>query len=112
MPMYNLLEYSQNYSTTSGSLWNYYRDEIDDVNDNTSEGKSFIYKTKIVGKTPERSERPPQPPQNTDGTQPPRSEQPYEKLIEMSKNDDDTTGNLLDYLYHQKYCKLIVTDLS
>ena len=68
MPMYNLLEYSQNYSTTSGSLWNYYRDEIDGFNDNTSEGKSFIYKTKIVGKTPGRSERPPQPLQNTDGT--------------------------------------------
>ena len=24
----------------------------------------------------------------------------YEKLIEMSRNDDHTTGNLLDYLYH------------
>ena len=27
MPMYNLLEYSENYSMTSGGLWNYYRDE-------------------------------------------------------------------------------------
>ena len=27
----------------------------------------------------------------------------YEKLIKMSKNDDHTTGNLLDYLYHQNY---------
>ena len=27
MPMYNLLEYSKNYSKTSTSLWNYYRDE-------------------------------------------------------------------------------------
>ena len=26
MPMYNLLEYSDNYSMTSESLWNYYRD--------------------------------------------------------------------------------------
>ena len=26
MPIYNLLEYSKNYSKTSGSLWNYYRD--------------------------------------------------------------------------------------
>ena len=50
MPMYNLLEYSQNYSVTSGSLGNYYRDEIDDVDANSSEGKSFKYKTKIVGK--------------------------------------------------------------
>ena len=30
MPMYNLLEYSNNYSKTSESLWNYYRDEIND----------------------------------------------------------------------------------
>ena len=27
MPMYNLLEYSKNYRKTTGSLWNYYRDE-------------------------------------------------------------------------------------
>ena len=26
-PMYNLLEYSKNYRKTTGSLWNYYRDE-------------------------------------------------------------------------------------
>ena len=35
MPMYNLLECSDNYSVTSGSLWNYYREEInDDENEN------------------------------------------------------------------------------
>ena len=27
MPMYNLLEYSKNYRKTTGSLWNYHRDE-------------------------------------------------------------------------------------
>ena len=27
----------------------------------------------------------------------------YEKLVEISRNDDNTTQNLLDYLYHQKY---------
>ena len=33
--VYNLLEYSDNYSMTSGSSWNYYRDEInDDENEN------------------------------------------------------------------------------
>ena len=58
MPMYNLLEYSQHYSMTSGSLWNYYRDEIDDVHDNASDGKSFKNKTKTVIKTPERPEQP------------------------------------------------------
>ena len=30
MPMYNLLEYSDNYSKTSGSLWNDYRDGVND----------------------------------------------------------------------------------
>ena len=28
--MYNLLEYSKNYRETTGSLYNYYRDELDD----------------------------------------------------------------------------------
>ena len=27
MPLYNLLEYSKNYKKTTGSLWNYYRNE-------------------------------------------------------------------------------------
>ena len=39
-------------------------------------------------------------------------EEAYEEPIEMSRNNDDTTGNLLNYLYHQKYYKLIVVDLS
>ena len=47
MPMYNLLKYSQSYSMTSGNIWNYYRDKIDDVDDNASDGNSFQYKTKI-----------------------------------------------------------------
>ena len=33
MAMYILLEYSDNYFMTSGSLWNYYRDKTDDVDD-------------------------------------------------------------------------------
>ena len=36
----------------------------------------------------------------------------YEKLIEMTKNDDYTTGNLLDLLYHHNFYKLIGIDLS
>ena len=43
-----------------GNLWNYYRDEIDDV-DNASDGKSFKYKTKILGKTSRRPAQLPQP---------------------------------------------------
>ena len=49
MPMYNLIEYSDNYSKTSGSLWQYYKD---DPNDNLAQSKSFKYKIKITGKTP------------------------------------------------------------
>ena len=48
MPIYNLIEYSSNYSKTSGSLWQYYRD---DPNDNTAQSESFKSKTKITGKT-------------------------------------------------------------
>ena len=62
MLMYNLLECSESYSMTSGSLWNYYRDEInDDVNENTYNNrinnnktitsKSFEYETKLIGRT-------------------------------------------------------------
>ena len=36
----------------------------------------------------------------------------YEKLIEMSRNDDYATGNLLHFSYHQNYYKLIGIDLS
>ena len=32
MPMYNLIEYSNNYSDTSGSLWQFKRDEVTDKN--------------------------------------------------------------------------------
>ena len=43
MPMFNLLEYSKNYSKTSGSFWNYYRDELtDDTNDNNNPNKNVI----------------------------------------------------------------------
>ena len=58
MPMYNLLQYSKTYSKTSGSLWNYYRDElIDETNDNNGpnknviNSKSFKYKTSFTGST-------------------------------------------------------------
>ena len=50
MLLYNLLGYNNNYTMTSGSLWNYYRDETDNVDDNACLGKSFKCKIKIVGK--------------------------------------------------------------
>ena len=39
-------------------------------------------------------------------------EEAYEKIIDISKNDEYTTGNLLDYNYFKKYYKLIAIDLS
>ena len=49
MPMYNLIEYSDNYGKTAGSLWQYFRDES---NDNLANSESFKSKIKITGKTP------------------------------------------------------------
>ena len=39
-------------------------------------------------------------------------EEAYEKIIEMSNNNDYTTGNLLDFAYFKKHYKLIAIDLS
>ena len=58
MPMYNLPEYINAYSKTSGGLWQYYRggpaldnngNIIDFLTDNN--GASFKFKQKITGKT-------------------------------------------------------------
>ena len=49
MPMYNLLKYSKNYKKTTGSFWNYYRDEQSDPLSTNSE--SFKYKMSITGNT-------------------------------------------------------------
>ena len=49
MPMYNLIEYGDNYSKASGSFWQYYRAE---PNDNLEDSESFKPKIKITGKTP------------------------------------------------------------
>ena len=53
--MYNLLEYSKNYRKTTGSLWNYYRDEPNSSTDNDNithsilNSKSFDYKANFIG---------------------------------------------------------------
>ena len=39
-------------------------------------------------------------------------EQTYKKIIDTSKNNDYTTGNLLNYEYFSKHYKLIAIDLS
>ena len=49
MPMYNLIEYSDNYSKTSGSLWQYYKD---DPNDDLVESESFKSKVKMTESPP------------------------------------------------------------
>ena len=49
MLMYNLLDCSKSYRKTTGSLWNYYRDEPSDPLSLDSE--SFKYKTSITGNT-------------------------------------------------------------
>ena len=54
MPMYNLIECSDNYAKTYGSLWQYYRDE---PNDNLADSESFKSKIKITGKTNNGNEK-------------------------------------------------------
>ena len=39
-------------------------------------------------------------------------EEAYEAIIEMSRNNEYTTGNLLDFEYFSKHCRLIALDLS
>ena len=58
MSMYNLLEYSKNYRKTIGLLYNYYRDELSDNDDDNNfdnikvvNSNTFKYKNKIIGKT-------------------------------------------------------------
>ena len=52
MPMYNLIEYSDNYSDTSGSLWDLKKDEIEGYVDLTiNNASSFKYKANLIGNT-------------------------------------------------------------
>ena len=43
---------------------------------------------------------------------PVKNEEAYEKIMSISKSNDYTTGNLLDYEYFSKHYKLIAIDLS
>ena len=53
MPMYNLIEYSDNHSDTSGSLWQFKRDEVPISNADLTidNSQSFKYKAALLGKT-------------------------------------------------------------
>ena len=54
MPMYNLLEYSKNYRKTTGSLWNYYRDQLNstiganNITHSILNSESFDYKANFI----------------------------------------------------------------
>ena len=55
MPMCNLIEYGNNYSDTSGSLWDFKRDKslvTNDINPDIviTDSTSFKYKSSILGK--------------------------------------------------------------
>ena len=53
MPMYSLIEYSDNYSDTSGRLWQFKRDEVPNNNADLTidNSQSFKYKAALEGKT-------------------------------------------------------------
>ena len=62
MPMYNLIEYSDNYAKTAGSLWQYCKDNDDDDDDDNNNNNninftednltdSFNFKVKFTGQT-------------------------------------------------------------
>ena len=59
MPEYNLIEYRDSYLNTSGSLWQYYRDEpalnangeVIDFPANNNNSVSFKFKQQITGQT-------------------------------------------------------------
>ena len=59
MPLYNLIEYSDNCSDTPGSLWGFRRDEIvnnaDVSNDNNA--LSFKYKASIISNTEDNGKK-------------------------------------------------------
>ena len=54
MPMYNLIEYSSNYSKTAGSLWLYSNDKTTNFNAviaNSDSFKPFEYKARLLQNT-------------------------------------------------------------
>ena len=52
MPIYNLIEYSDNYSDTSGIVWQFKREDVPDNNAdlNINNSQSFKYKAALTGK--------------------------------------------------------------
>ena len=51
MPMYNVIEYIDNYLSRTGNLWQYYKDQPNNpINDSTS----FKFNTRFLAKTKDR----------------------------------------------------------
>ena len=48
--MHNLIEYSDNYSDTSGSLWKFKRDDANNDDFEIDHSKLFKYKAALAGK--------------------------------------------------------------
>ena len=133
MPMYNLIEYSDNYSNNSGSLWHFKRDEITNNADVTNDDNahSFKHKASLIGDTGNNGRKSSykkyflprvkidnynieidgrnfydQPINN--------SVKHYNEVRKIStgQGDDYTTGCLLDYFYFRKKYRLIAAALS
>ena len=51
IPMHKMIEYSDNYSKPTGSLWHYYKDK---PNNNLADSESSKSKVKIIGNTPDK----------------------------------------------------------
>ena len=112
--MYNLIEYSKNFSKATGSFWNYYIDEPNsglggansNIVDRTSFSKYYVpnvqtkdFNVLIDGKS-------------FFGTPIKNDEETYKQIIEMGRNNDYMSGNFLDYKYFSKHYKLTAIDLS
>ena len=118
MPMYNLIEYSKNSRKTTGTLWNYYRDEPNSgaeggVDYYIKNSKSFDYKTSITGKLGDNNK---DFNVSIDGKSffeiPVKNkEEAYKAIIETNKNNDYTIGKLLDNEYLKDHSRLIAIDL-
>ena len=83
MSMYNLIEYSNNYLESSGSLWEYYRDNSNDILTNSD---SFKSKIKITGSTP-----------NNDNIENVEIAVPFNYLVFLIKILKYIFGELLEY---------------
>ena len=125
MPMYNLIEYSDNYQESSATLYQYKRDEPpedDAVADLTADNSdSLKYKIKLLGNVPEVAG-------DAAGVRrlnvkdvgnfydnPIESDiEKYRELkkVMIGKGEDYTTGSLLHYNYFDKHYKLVAVDLS